>query len=201
MEESANVPSGDSQQSVGDDSESTGLVKYETYKKVLGEKKSRDEQLRQLQDELSSYKHEKLALEGKKDELIKTLKEKAEQFEKELKQTKEKYIWTSVESQVKNFAAAQGCTNTDALMKLLDKEELRSLEMGEDYQIDKNGLSSMIDGYKKKYSDIGLFQKKDLKVFDVVGRSNIPNGPSIKDLMASAKTPAEMAELIKRLPE
>jgi hypothetical protein len=73
--------------------------------------------------------------------------------------------------------------------------------MGEDYQIDKNGLSSMIDGYKKKYSDIGLFQKKDLKVFDVAGRSNIPNGPSIKDLMASAKTPAEMAELIKRLPE
>lgn len=184
--------------SVVQESKKNDLVKHETYLKVLNEAKKAKSDRNELMEKLAKYDQEKLELEGKKDEAYATLKKKNESLENELKATKQKFAWSAVEGQIKNHAVEQGCTNTDVLLKLLDKESLKSLEIDDNYQVDKSGLSGLIESSKKQFADLNLFGKRKVEVHDVQGKSKI-KGPSLDEMMAKAKTPEEVAKLIKSL--
>lgn len=192
----AESTSGANQEAVSDNL-GGDTVKYETFKKVLGEKKKRDEELTNLRARLESYEQEKLESEGKKDEVIASLRAKAEKFENELKQTRQNFVWNAVESQFKAEAQKHGCVDTNAFMKLIDRNELKSLEVTDDYQVNKDDLARLIEESKKQYSNLGLFAKKDIKVHDVKGKPTLKQ-PSLEEEAAKCKTPEEFALFMKK---
>jgi hypothetical protein len=178
--------------------EVSDTVAYDTYKKAVAEKKVKDKQLQEMQLKLRQYEQEKLEAEGKKDDVIKSLKMERDRFESQLKEKEQKFVKSVVESQIKSVASEHGCKNLDAFLKLLDKEKLGSLEISDDFQVNKASLTNLIEESKKQYADLGLFGKKEFKVHDVTKNPTQPPATQA-ELLAKCKTPQEVANLIKSL--
>lgn len=186
-------------QEVGDSQEKQDEpVSYETYRKIVSEKKKAMAELVELRDQKLKFEQEKLELEGKKDEALALWKKKADAFESELKATKQKFQWNSIESQIKNVAMESGCSNVNAFMKLLDKETLKTVEVDENFNVDKQGILKLIDESKKEFADLNLFSKAKIQVHDVTA-VNKNKAPSVDDLVAKCKTPEEVAKLLRTL--
>lgn len=84
-----NQPSGQNQDPEGQDPK-TDTVKYETYQKVLNEKKKRDEELRLAREALSKHENERKELEEKALREKEDFKKLFESRDLELKAEKEK---------------------------------------------------------------------------------------------------------------
>lgn len=183
MSNEANVVSDDSQETASGSPETgADMVKYDSYKKVLGEKKRKDEQLTELTSKLEVFEQAKLESEGRKDEVIASLRSKAEKYESELKKTRQKFITNSVDSQLLVEARNQGCTDTNAFLKLIDRSELRGLEVSDDFRVNKDDLAKYVESSKKQWSNLGLFEKKDIKVHDVQGKQKQAEPKSVQSM-------------------
>lgn len=138
-------------------------VAYETYRKVLGEKKKRDEQIAEMQSRLEAIEQEKMAEQGKFQELADTWKSKAIEHENNLKQLQSNYALKSVTDQIEREAMKAGCTNTEKLMRLVNIEDLTD-SVGEGFKVDSTALKEFVE--KAKVDNDFLFSVK---------------GPGIKD--------------------
>lgn len=184
MGEVANGISDTTQEQVSDvpESKQSDLVSYESHRKLLGEKKRVESEARELKERLALYEQEKLELEGKKDEALTSWKKKAETYETELKQTKQKYAWNTVENQIKSHALEHGCTNTEVLMRLLDKDVLKGLEVDDNFQVDRKGITDLLEASKKQYADLNLFGKRKVEIHDVQGKAQLPSETPLREL-------------------
>lgn len=138
-------------------------VAYETYRKVLGEKKKRDEQIAEMQAKLEAIEQDKMAEQGKYQELADTWKTKAIEHETTLKQLQSNYAVKSVTDQIEREAMKAGCTNTEKLMRLVDIDALTD-HVGEGFKVDGTALKEFVE--KAKVDNDFLFSVK---------------GPGIKD--------------------
>jgi hypothetical protein len=84
-----NVTSGDNQDA------SSGMVKYESYSKVLGQKKAADQRLKELESELSEFRakqkaeeESKMLAEKRHEEFIQRLKQENDQLKNSIAATK-----------------------------------------------------------------------------------------------------------------
>tara|TARA_R110002167_G_scaffold198805_4_gene401935 strand:- start:3471 stop:4064 length:594 start_codon:yes stop_codon:yes gene_type:complete len=160
--------SGNSQENISDvivkDS-----VSYESHKKLLGEKKGLQTKFEAMQAELNSFRDDKLSAEGKKDDVINSLREQLGVSQQESKELKTNFAWNTVKAQIKNEASAKGCVNPNKLIKLLSKEEISGIEIDDNFNVNTQDLSKLIENAKKEHSDIGLFSAKTINVNDVPG--------------------------------
>jgi len=83
---------------------------------LLGKLKTQNDKAKALEDELNKIRTEKMAAEGKKDELIEALKAQVENSKKKEAQLG----WNIISGQVAVEATKKGCVNVDSLMKLVD---------------------------------------------------------------------------------
>lgn len=197
METKQEIDSVDTLDQVSDNQEKNH-VSIESHRRLLGEKKRAAQEARELKEKLAAYEQEKLELEGKKDEALSSWKKKAEAFEAELKQTKQVFAKNAIDSQIKSFAQEQGCVNPDALMKLFGKDVYKSLDVSDNYEVEKESLSRVIEDAKKEFSNLNLFGKKEMKVHDVAGKNKI-KPQTTEDLLKNAKTPEDVARLLRSL--
>lgn len=133
----------------GGKNEVKDTVAYESFQKVLGEKKNAQAKLSQYEQELQTLREEKLQREGKNEELISTYKQKYEQVSKKYEETQKQYAWSTLTGEIKREALKHGCTDPDKLIRLMEDEDLRSIEVGDNFNIDKESLSSVIERSKK----------------------------------------------------
>jgi hypothetical protein len=145
-------------------------VSYDTYRKTLSEVKKLKEQLRGMDDlatRLKDMEQDKMSAEGKKDEVITTLKAELEKTKKSEKSVFQRFAYKSLGDQVRVEATKQGCVDPEALMRLAD---LNDVEIdSETFEADQEKLAQIVSEIKasKPY----MFSKGGPKI-----NSSLPNG-------------------------
>lgn len=151
-------------------------VSFESYQKLLKEKKSRDEELRSMRDRLSSFEEkEKGALkeQGKWQEYAQELEGKLKDTETKLSKAARTFAYDKVSSQFEAEALKAGCARTDALLKLVDVNSLVE-SVDENLRIDKSLLKAEIERCKKEFDF--LFAKQAPNFRDTPPPSGKPEG-------------------------
>ena len=127
-------------------------VAYETYKKTVESEKVARAKLASMQQALQALEEEKLQRDGKKDELLETYKKRMQELEIKHNKTQQTYAWNTLTGEIKREAMANGCLNPDKLIKLMSDDDLNSIEVGEDFNINKDAIKEVIERNKKENS-------------------------------------------------
>jgi len=146
------------------------VVKYESYKKVLGEAKNAKERARQLEAELEAKKNAELEAQGNYQEIIDNLKAKTLDLESKYRKERENTLWKDVTGAIKNEATRAGCINPDKLIRLLDKSDFETLQ-ADDGQIRQESVQQLIERAKKE--DYYLFTKGNVPMMDALPSNKI----------------------------
>ena len=142
------------------------LVAYDTYRKVLGEKKKRDEQLMSMAEKLKALEQKEMEAKGEQQKLIEALRKDLAEKDTKLKQVHQNFAWNNLESQLKTFAAKEGCRKPEALVKLMDAVDFEGIEVDDGYQVNGEDLTRVVGKYKGEYPE--LFAKATPSVDDAV---------------------------------
>lgn len=182
VEENQNAPVEQSVTTSGDTEKKADSVAYESYMKALHEKKMAQERESKLQAELQLLQEEKLEREGKIEELNTQYKSERDRYKSELDKTKQQYAWNSLTSSIKAEASKHGCLDTDLLIKAIEDDDLKRINVGEDFSIDMDSLSSVIADTKKKKPM--LFKNQSVPVANGTPNTKVqsPKKNSIKDM-------------------
>lgn len=178
---------GQSQQTVGDVNENKGHVAYESFDRAVKEKKKAQSQVNDLQEQLKTYELEKQMAEGKKDDVINSLRTQLQESNSKLETTQKTFAWNAVEGQIKAEATKQGCVNAEKLVKLLGKDQLSGIQVGDDFSVNQDDLSRIVETAKKEHSDIGLFTPKKVNINNPPANGLPPVKPKSIDEMSDAE--------------
>lgn len=141
-------------------------------RELLAEKKSMADKLAKYESDMQKINDSKLEAEGKKDEVIASLRKQLGETNEVLTKKEKSYNWNTVSSQIKEAAAAKGCTSPVKLLRLLGEEDLNSIEVYDDFSVNKNDLNRVLENAMKEHSDIGLFKSK-VSVNDITPSNNV----------------------------
>lgn len=125
-------------------------VAYSSYMKALHEKKLAQEKLSDYEARLQELEEQKLSAEGKKDELIDTYKSQLDDYKNKLQATHRDFAWRTLQKEFDKEASRQNCINSQKLLKLIDKDDLATIEIGEDFSVNTESLVSIIEKSKKE---------------------------------------------------
>lgn len=131
-------------------------VSYDTHRKLLGQKKTLQDKFTTMEQELTSLREKSLGDEGKKDELIDSLRGRLSETEGKLKNAVGTFGYKTVSSEFKTEALKMGCVETDLAMMSI-QEELKTLDIDDDFNVDRSQVKSILENLKK--SKPILFQK------------------------------------------
>lgn len=134
-------------------------VAYSTYTKAMAQRARFKEDAEKLKEENESFKQKLLEAEGKKDEQISYWKKKASELEDRDKKRESQLAWTSISSQLKTELLAHGCVNPDKALRLIDREEISSIEVDDSYKVRSEDVKRIVEKIKQDNADIGLFRK------------------------------------------
>jgi len=155
---------------------------------LLGKLKSQTDKMKAMEEELGSLKNAKLTQEGKKDELIESLKDQLAS----VKQKESDLGWKIVSSQVGIEAAKRGCVNPEALMKLVD---FGSVGVNADsFSIASDDVNLILDKAMKDHSYLFKPTKTGPKDGGISSGFNSDGGKSFKDMSTK-----ELLEAYKKI--
>lgn len=163
-------------------------VSYESYRKVVGAHKNMQEKFSLLESELRTLKEDKLMSEGKKDEVMESLRTKNKELESKLQTSIGNFAYKAVSGEVAKEAMKLGCVDADALIQLVD---LGELDVSDDFMVDAEQVKTMLEDVKKKRPY--LFQKEAPKFID--GK---PQSGDLKQKDWKKSTLNEKLELFKK---
>lgn len=146
-------------------------VSYDSHRKLLSEKKKLQVQMEEMQSHLQSLTDEKLQADGKKDELIDSLKKKATTTEDKLKKAVSYFANRAVTGALREEAIKAGCVSVDDLIKLSD---LSLIDVTEDFEINVDQVKHLVEEAKKSRGY--LFQGKAPSVKTGTPSSKVENG-------------------------
>lgn len=124
-------------------------VAYDSYAKLLNEKKSVQSKLSEYEARMQKLEEEKLQAEGNKDELLNKYRGQLDEMSKKLETTSKNYAWNTLTGEIKREAMKHGCINPDKLIRVMDDSTLESIRVGDDFSIDQESLSMAIESAKK----------------------------------------------------
>lgn len=158
MEESQDVRDVNQDASGNEVSESSAQesVSYDAYRKLLAQRKSDQEKLREFEDRFKSIEESKLEAEGKKDDLVKSLRERLAEKDQALSNVQQKYATKTLTEQIKSKAIEMGCKPqySDKLIKLLDDSDLKAIQVDDNYRVNMEDLSVVLEKAKKDVPDL-----------------------------------------------
>lgn len=150
-------PADDRNQASGDDSVSKeDTVKYDTYRKVLSEKKKRDEQLREMQEQLAAFQsREKERTESELQEQNKW-KELADLRTEELtKAQAEIASMRGSQQQAMKLDAFLGSLETQLPKQYWGLVNLDAIKLNPDTsEVDEMSVASAVETFRKTYPEI-----------------------------------------------
>jgi hypothetical protein len=168
-------------------------VKYDTYSRVLGKLKKIEAAHNELVEKSQLLEQDKLASEGKKDELIEVLKKRANEAESSRKEEHVHFARRSIMSAVEKRATSKGCIDVELLMAAIDHDQLNDC-INDDFSVQGEKIDVLIDDVSKRKP---LLFKKDVpSVKDGIPQragSATPTATSYKDM--------EQGDLVKLLKD
>ena len=183
---SEQIPSGKTEQ-VSDVPEKKESVAYETFSKLLGEKKKLQSEMSEMKAYKDQLEAEKLQAEGKWKELAENNKKLADDFKSKNLNIVKNVSEKAIRSQFMREAEKLGCVDAEIAMKACSFDDL---EVTEDFEFDNQKLVGKIQELTK--SKPYLF-KKDFKMVQDINPSN--NSISTKSLTDLSEN--ELKELLK----
>ena len=183
---SEQIPSGKTEQ-VSDVPEKKESVAYETFSKLLGEKKKLQSEMSEMKAYKDQLQAEKLQAEGKWKELAENNKKLADDFKSKNLNIVKNVSEKAIRSQFMREAEKLGCVDAEIAMKACSFDDL---EVTEDFEFDNQKLVGKIQELTK--SKPYLF-KKDFKMVQDINPSN--NSISTKPLTDLSEN--ELKELLK----
>ena len=167
------IPSGKTEQ-ISDQPEKKDSVAYETFSKLLGEKKKLQSEMAEMKAYKDQLEAEKLQAEGKWKELAENNKKLADEFKSKNLNIVKNVSEKAIRSQFMREAEKLGCVDAEIAMKACSFDDL---EVTEDFEFDNQKLVGKIQELTK--SKPYLF-KKDFKMVQDINPSN--NSISTKPL-------------------
>lgn len=183
---SEQIPSGKTEQ-ISDQPEKKESVAYETFSKLLGEKKKLQSEMSEMKAYKDQLEAEKLQAEGKWKELAENNKKLADDFKSKNLNIVKNVSEKAIRSQFMREAEKLGCVDAEIAMKACSFDDL---EVTEDFEFDNQKLVGKIQELTK--SKPYLF-KKDFKMVQDINPSN--NSISTKPLTDLSES--ELKELLK----
>ena len=168
-------------------------VSYASYRKAVEEAKKAKQRAAELAETNKQYELDKMQHEGQKDDVIQTLRKQLEEERTGRKKDKENYVWSSIDTQIKRKADKMGCKDSASLMRLIDIEDLSTLEVGDNYQVSDESLENLLGGLQSKVK-FDLFGGKTVNVNNPTGTTFTPPKKELKDMSA-----AELDQLAQEL--
>lgn len=163
--------------------ENSDTVSWTSHKKLLAEKKRRDEQLAELQSKLDAFEQKKMEGEGKKDDVIASLRKQNEELSRSVKKKDAEYSWNVVSSQIKERAIQDGCTDASKLLRLMEQEDLNAVEVDESFRVNGKDLEVLMEKAKKE--NPFLFKKATAPVSDLPPANAVqPGGKEVGKMSA-----------------
>jgi len=145
-------------------------VAYDTYRKLLGEKKTVSSALAEAQARLEALEQDKLSADGKKDELIQKLQKGVSEKEERLKKVVGAFQYRTVSNKFMEKAKAAGCVAPDKLAALADLSTIE-VDVDNDFAVSEESVTSIIEGLKKEVPF--FFQKGNVNILDKTPNNNI----------------------------
>lgn len=131
----------------------------------------------EMRAKLEQIEREKLEAQGKWQEAAKLAEERAKKIEKEHNAFKAQVKLDKVHSQVKEQAARAGCVDTNALLKLVNTDDLQYDDFG---NVDADEVKALIESAQKEKAY--LFQKNATQPKDLPPAGGGPRGKALSDL-------------------
>lgn len=167
-------------------------VAYETYSRVLGEKKRAASENATLKTQLDAYKQAEMESNGQQSEVITSLRTQLEEEKAKRTKSEKQFAWNSVVGQIKSEAIKQGCINGDKFVRLLGEDQLTGIEVGEDFSVNTDDLARIVQQGIKDNSDIGLFKTKQVNINNVNATGVTKTGPKKVEEMSADELEAEL---------
>jgi len=169
MNQEDQVTSGETQGSSGtDESQSQSSaevtqdkVDYGTFKKVLGEKKKTQEELKVMKDKLTKLEQADLESKGKQSELIESLRKQLQDKDQQFEKVKQNFAFNLYSKAVKNELEKTGAIDSDLMLGQID---VNSIQMNDDFTFNEDDIKREVMNLSIKKPK--LFQKKIVDVKD-----------------------------------
>jgi hypothetical protein len=180
------IPSGNPAP-VSDQPEKKDSVAYETFSKLLGEKKKLQSEMSEMKAYKDQLEAEKLQAEGKWKELAENNKKLADDFKSKNLNIVKNVSEKAIRSQFMREAEKLGCVDAEIAMKACSFDDL---EVTEDFEFDNQKLVGKIQELTK--TKPYLFKKDFKMVQDINPSSKSISTKSLTDLSEN-----ELKELLK----
>jgi hypothetical protein len=125
---------------------SKDVVNYDTYRKLLSEKKRLEEKFHDMDSQLRTLTDEKLSAEGKTAELLDTTKKRLTETEMRYKKAVGAFAFKSISGAVEREALKLGCTNVNDLVQLCDLSEI---DVDDDFQVNMEQVKDLVERQRK----------------------------------------------------
>lgn len=171
-------------------------VKYETYRKTLGEAKKAKAERDELMQRLQELEQGKLQAEGKKDELIESLRKEASEYKNKYSEAVGSFARGRALDAIVDEAVREGCSSTGLLRKVVS-DKLADLDFDDEFKPNMEQVKLVIDEIKK--TEPILFSKQAPKVSS--HNLNPQSVSSNKKSLSSLKEDELMQEFAKTLQQ
>lgn len=127
-------------------------------KEILAELKAEREKRKELENFKKDLEQKELEKNGQYEDVIKQLKEERDNLAAEKDKKIKDFAYRRFQDQIISTAKEQGCVKPDLLLKLMTEDQMKSVSIDDNFDIDKKELGSLMENLKKEYADIGLFK-------------------------------------------
>lgn len=184
---SEQIPSGKPDQAGGNDPEKKDSVAYESYQKLLAEKKKLQSEHQDAKNKLEEYEQGKLEAEGKLKEAL----ENSKQLNAKLKLDKAQMIKNVAEKAIRSqvFRKAEKLGSNDLEMTMMALK-LDDLEITDDFEFDEKKLDEKLQALTKEKP---FLFKKDFQLAPDL----IPSGSNVPAKALSDLSEAELKHLLR----
>lgn len=134
------------------------IPSYDWHRRVMADSKKAKSQLTEANERLKAFEERDMETNGQHQELIQSLRSENQKLKQEVTQRDEVYTWAQVESDLKSAALKNGCTRPEHLLRLVDTEILRAIQVDENYKPVKEDVDRVIDTVKSNTEYSYLFK-------------------------------------------
>lgn len=158
----------------------TDKVAYETYQKVLAEKKARDKAVDDLAAKLKEYEQKDLEAKGKTTELVDSLRTQVKEKEEKLGKAVQAFARKALEAELAKEAQKYGVSDLELLLKVGD---LSTIEVNpEDWSINQDDTKRFFETAMTKHPVLFKKQAKSPVDMALVNGASAGEKKSFKDL-------------------
>lgn len=157
-------------------------VSFDSYQKLLREKKNFQAKYSELEGQIATLRQEKDLAEGNKDKVIEELRKQNQSLKSEYESTKKTYAWSVLTGEIKREAIKNGCKDPEKLLRLMSDDDLRSLEIGDNFDINPASLKDLIEKNKKENHFLFESSSKSVAPGQVGVKAPIKEEKKLKDM-------------------